>query len=280
MAAGWDLCTRGRAVALLLALALALLGSGCTPRGDPADAVKRFFSRVAAGDVAGAYADTTIGFQAQQTQIAFGHNIIELGLNAPVPLTVSAPQITANEAHVAAELTRADRPPQKFAVTLVYETGAWRVHALRSPRGPGERPENRFTLLGKGAAFSPAQSEPLPSEEEIRKLAHTVMADFDEAVQQRSFAGFYETLAVAWKKQLRVGQLDRAFGSFIEAGVHFGGLAQAELQLDGPPTINPAGILLVSGHFNTAPYQVYFAMKFMHEPPWWKLFGLDVHLQD
>ena len=51
------------------------------------------------------------------------------------------------------------------------------------------------------------------------------------------------------------------------------------MQLDGPPVINTEGVLVINGHFHTAPYQVYFNMKFMYELPRWKLFGLDVNLQ-
>jgi hypothetical protein len=65
----------------------------------------------------------------------------------------------------------------------------------------------------------------------------------------------------------------------MNAGVRFGGLKDAELQLDGPPAINTEGVLVINGHFHTAPYQVYFSMKFMYELPRWKLFGLDVNLQ-
>ncbi len=269
---------RGRGAALLLVIALALGGCG-GKKSDPSDAAKHFFSLLAAGDPAAAYAESAFGFQAQQSQNAFLHNVTLLDLTHQTALAWEPPEVTADEARVKVEVTTGSDKKLTFLVTLVPEAKVWRVHSLLSPRGPGQPPENRFTLVGKGASFSAAQSQPLPSEEEIHRLAQTTMKRFDAAVLAKSFASFYETVAVAWRKQLTVGQLERAFGPFISAEVRISGLNEAELQLDGPPVISPEGILVVNGHFNTAPYQVYFNMKFLFEQPSWMLFGLDVRLQ-
>ncbi|MGB8166354.1 MAG: hypothetical protein WCF18_02615 [Chthoniobacteraceae bacterium] len=267
----------GRTVVILLATALLL--TSCTKKGDPAEAAKNFFQQLAAGQPAQAYAEAAFGFQAQQTEKAFIQNVKEMGLTKQDALEWQAPEVLANEALVRVTLTGSDGRTQAFAVTLVYESGAWRVHSLRSPRGTGSRTENRFTLVGKGAAFSDAQSQRMPEEKEIKQMILRTLSKFDEAVQQKSFADFYKDVAVAWQKQLTVGQLERAFQPFLNAGVRFGGLNEAEMQLDGPPTINTEGVLVINGHFQTAPYQVFFNMKFLYELPRWKLFGLDVNLQ-
>jgi hypothetical protein len=261
------------------ALLFALLLGGCAKKADPTDAAKRFFALLAAGDVAGAYAVSAFGFQAQQTQTAFANNVTQLALTQQTDAAWEPPEITDDEAKVRVEITTAEGSKLPFVVTLVNQSGAWRVHSLRFSRGPGQPTANRFSLVGKGAAFSDVQSQPLPREEEILKLAQRTMRDFDEAVREKSFEKFYDTVAVAWRKQLTVAQLERAFAPFINAEVKIGGIGQAEMQLDGPPSINPEGVLVVNGHFNTAPYQIYFSMKFVHEQPWWKLFGLDVRLQ-
>jgi len=263
----------------LLAFALALALGGCGKKADPTDAAKHFFALVAAGDLAQAYASSAFGFQAEQSETAFTHNVNQLGLAQQSAATWEPAEITDAEAKVRVEITTQAEKKVPFIVTLVHESGAWRVHSLRSPRGPGRPTENHFSLVGKGAAFSDAQSQPLPSTEEIQRLAETTMRHFDEAVQEKSFAKFYDTVALGWRKQLTVAQLERAFAPFVEAKVRISGLNEAELQLDGPPVISPEGILVVNGHFNTAPYQVYFSMKFIYEQPWWKLFGLDVRLQ-
>lgn len=267
-----------RTVFLFLASALVL--TGCAKKGDPAEAAKTFFQQLATGHSSQAYADAAFGFRAQQTEKAFAQTVKEIGLTNQDSLEWEAPAVLGQEATVRVATTEKDGHKLSFIVTLVHESGAWRVHSLRSPRAAGgSRTENRFTLVGKGAAFSDAQSQRLPDEKEIDQMILRTLGQFDAAIQQKSFVDFYNDVAVAWQKQLTVGQLERAFQPFVNAGVHFGGLKDAEMQLDGPPAINSEGVLVINGHFHTAPYQVYFNMKFMYELPRWKLFGLDVNLQ-
>jgi hypothetical protein len=259
-------------------LGVVLLLHGCGKKGDPTDAAKSFFAKLAAGKSAEAYAESAFGFQAQQTEKAFLQTVSEMHLNGLDALDWEVLETTDQQAKMRVEITRTDRTKLPFIVTLVPETGAWRVYSLRSPQS-STRSENRFTLVGKGAAFSDAQSQRQPDEKEVKQMILRTLEKFDEAVQQKSFVDFYNDVSVAWQKQLTVGQLERAFQPFVNAGVRFGGLNEAQMQLDGPPVINTEGVLVVNGHFHTAPYQVYFSMKFVYELPRWKLFGLDVNLQ-
>lgn len=267
----------GRTVVIFLASAL--LFAGCAKKGDPMIAAKNFFQKIAEGQPSSAYAEAAFAFQAQQTEKAFLQTAKEMGLTKQDSIELHPPEVLGNEATVRVELTAENGRKLEFTVSLVYESGAWRVHSLRSPKGIGTRTENRFTLVGKGASFSDAQSQRLPDEKEIQQMIHRTLSKFDEAVQEKSFTVFYNDVAAAWQKQLTVGQLERAFQPFVKAGVRFGGLDEAEMLLDGPPAINSEGILAINGHFHTAPYQVYFSMKFVYELPRWKLFGLDVNLQ-
>lgn len=266
---------RGAAVCVLL-----IVLAGCSPKAGPDDAAKQFFGRLAAGEAEKAYSEGAFTFQAQQTPKAFAQSVKELGLSPEDSYTWDPPEITGDEARTRVEVAAKSGRKLTFIVTLVRESGAWRVHSLRNPRSEGStRTENRFTVVGKGAAFSDAQSQRMPEEAEIKQMILTTLAKFDEAVQQKSFGDFYTGVSIAWQKQLTVGQLERAFAPFINAGVRIGGLNEADMQLDGPPMINTEGILVINGHFNTAPYRVYFGMKFVYELPHWKLFGLDVNLQ-
>ncbi|HYR57570.1 MAG TPA: hypothetical protein VEO95_03025, partial [Chthoniobacteraceae bacterium] len=231
------------------------------------------------GQTEQAYAGAAFGFQAQQTERAFAQVVKEMDLTQQDALAWEPPEIAGHQATVRVEVTAKSGRKLPFVITLVDESGAWRVHSLRSPGRVAGRTENRFTLVGKGAAFSDAQSQRMPDEQEIRQMVLQSLAKFDEAIQRKSFAEFYAGVSAAWQKQLTVGQLERAFQPFIDAGVRIGGLKDAEMKLDGPPAINSDGVLVVNGHFHTAPYQVYFSMKFMYDLPRWKLFGLDVNLQ-
>lgn len=262
-------------------LLLAFCVASCSrDKGDPTEAAKKFFAQIAAGQTSQAYAEAAFGFQAQQSERAFAQNVNELGLAHQEALQWDPPEIAGEEATIGVEVSGKDGRKLRFNVTLVYESTAWRVHSLRVPKGfSGTRSENRFTLVGKGASFTDALSQPLPEEAALREMCIETILRFDEALQKKSFQQFYDSVAEAWQKQLTVSQLERAFRPFIESSVRIGGLDQAELRFDGPPAINSSGILVINGHFQTAPYQVFFSMKFVYELPKWKLFGLDVNLQ-
>jgi len=96
-------------------------------------------------------------------------------------------------------------------VTLLDESGAWRVYSLKSP--PSEQTgiaENRFSLVGKAPALAGGAIPPVPPEEEVRMLIRDSLLRFNEAIASRSFDAFYDFVARKWQDQLTKGQLQRA----------------------------------------------------------------------
>lgn len=263
-----------------VAAGAALLLGGCSPKSDPLSAAKQFFAEVDADRPDAAYASAAFGFRAEQSEKVFAQTIRELGLDEVASAEWSPPEITGREARVPVIVQTKSGGAHSFVVTLVEESGVWRVYALRSPKGESSRRmDNRFSLVGKGAAFTDALSHPVPDDKEVRALIGETLLLFNDAIQQKSFAEFYERVSLAWQKQLTQGQLQRAFQPFIDKEVDLGGIRSVEVVIDQPPTINTEGLLLVSGHYPTSPYKVFFALKFVYELPRWKLFGIDVNLQ-
>lgn len=259
---------------------MALFLHGCAPKSDPLSAAKQFFQQIDAGQTAEAYQSAAFGFQAQQTEKIFAQTIREMGLDEIASAEWEAPEISGREARVSVSVRTKSARNLPFIVTLVEESRAWKVYALRSPKPEGAgRSENNFSLVGKGAAFSDALSRPVPEEKEIKRLIQETLLRFDEAIRQKSFADFYAGVSAAWQRQLTQGQLQRAFQPFIDREVDLSNIRDTEVVIDAPPTINTDGLLLVSGHYPTSPYKVVFALKFVYELPRWKLFGIDVNLQ-
>ena len=118
-----------------------------------------------------------------------------------------------------------------LVVTLVEETGAWRVFSIHSP--PDEKTgiaENRFTLVGKAPDLNTGLSRPAPPLNEIRVLVRETMLRFSDAIAAKSFDAFYDSVSDAWQTgsltkgeyQLTKGQLQRAFQPFIDRRVDLG----------------------------------------------------------
>ena len=198
-----------------LCLAAALLLGGCGSKNDPLGAAKQFFQ-----------------------QIAAGQTIKELGLDGFTSAEWETPEIIRREARVPVKVRTKSNTTLSFVVTLVEESRIWRVYALRSPKSEiTGRSDNQFSLVGKGAAFSDALSRPLPDEKETKALSTETLLMFNDAIQQKSFADFYDRVSLAWQKQLTQGQLQRAFQPFIEKQVDLSGIRGVEAVIDSPPTM-------------------------------------------
>jgi hypothetical protein len=164
-------------------------------------------------------------------------------------------------------------------VTMVDESGAWRVFSIHSP--PSEATgisENHFSLVGKVPNLNDDTVKPLPPPAEIKQLVRDNLERFNAAVASASFDEFYDSVSSKWQDQLTKGQLQRAFQPFIDKKIDISGVSKIDPTFDVTPEINSEGLLLVSGHYDTRPYRVVFSMRFYYELPTWKLFGLDVNM--
>jgi hypothetical protein len=264
-----------------LIAAVALLMTGCEKKTDPVSALRTFFEKLAAGKTEQAYAETAFGFQAGQNEKAFEAVVRDLGLSDYQSIQSESPKIQGNSATLRLEITTRAGKQVPFVVTMTNETGAWRVFTIRTPRDAGTGvAENPFTVLGKAPEIAGTAPAAPPEEKEVRRLIRENLLAFDQAVADRSFKAFYETLSATWRDTLTEGQLERAFQPFIDHQYRVTGVASTEAILDRQPALNSEGILVVSGYYPTKPFKTVFSLKFIYEMPKWKLFGIDVNLQE
>ena len=113
----------------------------------------------------------------------------------------------------------------------------------------------------------------------MKEIARESLLRFNTAIQEQSFTGFYAYVAVSWQRQLTVGQLQRAFQTFIDKHVDLSSASNAGLILDAAPAVNTEGLLLVNGHYPDAETEVHFALKYLYELPRWRLFGIDIAIK-
>ncbi len=263
-----------------LCVALALLLGGCaSKKNDPVTATVEFFKDIAAGKYAEAYASTAFGFQAQQSEAVFARTLKELGLHEAAKAEMETPVIKGREAQVEVTVRTISEKTLKFHITLLLESGQWRVFSLRSPKdASGKRMENHFTLMGKGTGFTAAMIQPMPDADELVQMTDEAMAMFDAAVKQKSFADFYEWTSLAWQEQLTLGKLERAFQPFITGKIDLSDARDTQPIFDKPPVINTEGILLLEGHYDAKPNAIGFSLAYIYESPKWRVFGMSVQI--
>jgi hypothetical protein len=270
------------AISLCCALltVLALLIGGCENKADPVAALRTFFEQIAAGKTQEAYAETAFGFQAGQNERRFEAVVRDLGLSDYQSLHSEPPKIEGNSATVHLEISTRAGKQLPFVITMTNETGAWRVYAIRTPRDPETGvTENPFTVLGKAPEIAGKSVAEPPEEKEVRRLIRESLLAFDQAVADRSFKEFYGTVSAKWRDRLTEGQLERAFQPFIEHQFRVTDVAKTDAVLDRPPALDSEGMLVVSGYYPTQPFKTGFSLKFTYEMPKWKLYGIDVNLQ-
>lgn len=255
--------------------------SGCGKQPGPKEAAQRFFEMLASGRTQEAYESSAFAFQAQQSQKLFEQNVKELGLNDLASWTFGEPASADGAVKIRVEC--GGRKGAKFPLnaTLIEESGAWRIFALKPPRSlETGLVENRFSIVGRGPDFVDALNrQPVPDEAAVKKMALDTLLMFNTAVKERSFATFHAKISEAWRKQVSEAQLERAFAIFLERQVDLAGIKDVPVVLQPPPEITTDGLLLISGEYPTRPLKVAFALKYMYEVPRWRLFGIDVSLR-
>ena len=266
-------------IRLLALIVITATFSSCARRPGPSASARTFFEQIASGKTQAAYESAAFGFQAGQSEKAFESVVREMDLAGSTFAQTEPPKIDGSSATVRLEITSRTGKHTPCIITMVDETGAWRVFRIHSPRtAETGRTENRFTLAGKSPQLATSAERPPPDEKEIRRLVRDNLLAFDQAVANGSFKEFYKTVSDEWKKNLTEGQLERAFQPFVEKQFRVAGIQYTQAVFDPPPFVDSQGLLIVSGFYPTQPYRTAFSLKFYYELPNWKLFGIDVNL--
>ena len=188
--------------------------------------------------------------------------------------------VEADEAKFNGEIVLNDGGRVLVAVTLIKESGQWKIYALHTSKGGGSDAvpmDNRFSLVGREPEFNKVFKQSLPSEKVIRGLVVKTMADFNTAILQKSFADFYNTISSAWQSQVSQVRLERAFKGFTDLDLDIGGAKESDIVFDQPPVVNNEGFLVVTGYYAIKSYHVVFTLHYTYELPKWKLYGIDVN---
>jgi hypothetical protein len=294
-----------RAILLVGATLTALLLGSCDQERTPQDAAREFFDLVKTGNVTTAYESAAFAFKAQQSPKFFDAALKETGLNTITNASFGAPELKDEKrtARVKGTFETKEKGTVVMNVTLTRESGEWRVFALTTPKNPAGYVQNRFSIVGRAPDFvEPVNRQPPPDEQSVKSLITDSLLRFSDAVKQKSFLEFFEKCSLGWQDQLVTGEvspnpgtlrralserqkeigasrLQHAFQPFIDKEVSLDAIKGKDPILDNPAQVSTDGLLLVSGHYDTEPYRVYFALKFQYELPKWKLFGIDVTLK-
>lgn len=150
-------------------------------------------------------------------------------------------------------------------LSFVKEKGAWKIFSIKTAQAGGD---------------ASAQSEKLPSNEELVSLTDESMRTFAEAVNAKNFANFRAYVSHLWQSQYSVEKFNKIFKPFIDAKINMlPALRSSTPQFDNKPSINENGLLEIDGHYPTSPSRIYFKLKYIYEGLDWKLAGIYVNIK-
>jgi len=267
-------------IVVILALLLGLAACGSS-RPDARKAANEFFQKIGESRFETAYDNTAFAFQAQTSFKNFQATAKELGLTAgTVTCNWTQEETKEREVKLQGDVKAEVGTAVPVIVTMVKERGDWRVFSLHIPNQTEKREEDRFTLLGKGGSFTSSANQEVPSLKLIQELVLKSLMMFNDAIARQSFTQFYSKVSMAWQNQLTEGQLKRAFQPFIDAKVDIHEIRNLSPVFTTPLQIGSDGVLIVKGYYDTKPYRTTFMLRFIYELPYWKLYGVEVQLEN
>ena len=124
-----------------------------------------------------------------------------------------------------------------------------------------------------------AEAQKVPPEKELKTLVRDSLLAFNDAVQEKNFAGFYKhELATMFRNQMSLEKFNTAFQPFLEKGYDISDIKKSEPVFDVPAEIDDNGVLAVAGSYPTRPNKVTFKLKYLQEKSAWKLVGINVQV--
>jgi hypothetical protein len=183
-----------------------------------------------------------------------------LGLTEYQSATWTKFNITNDQGTVEGTMTTKTGGTIPLKVTLIKESGTWRVSGVTSTAG----------------VAAPAESKPMPSDDDLKKLVTKSLLDFDKSVQTNDFTTFHATLSELWKRQTTPEKLQEAFKEFVEKKIGIAVIADSTPVFDKKPAIGANGILELDGYYPSMPFKVRFALEYTYEHPNWKLTAIRV----
>ena len=122
-------------------------------------------------------------------------------------------------------------------------------------------------------------AQKVPPEKELKTLVRDSLLAFNDAVQEKNFAGFYKhELATMFREQTTLEKFNTAFQPFWEKGYDIADIKQSDPVFEEPAAVDSNGVLAVKGSYPTRPNKVTFRLKYIQEKSAWKLLGINVQV--
>jgi hypothetical protein len=224
-----------------------------------------FLTLIGQNKIEAAYQSSSATLRGQQTEESFAQSVRGLGLADYASAFWSNREVKNDRAHLEGSVRTRAGGKIPLTMELVKENGGWKVIYLSAPRS---------------GVTAEQSGKPLPPDEKSKALVLETLLAFNQAVAEKSFAGFHEQISRTWQEQIDSEKLQEIFADFIDKQIDISSIKSIEPILTEPPRIDSDGILVLQGYYPTRPGKVNFSLKYLYEHPAWKLFGIKVNVSE
>ncbi len=244
-----------------------------------------FFSLIAQGKTLEAYKATAKGFQTAMDQDAFNEFLGETDLSNFSSASWSSRSIEGGRGLLEGTVILKDGRTIPLKIELIKENGTWKIFSITIPKAGlketfQEPREEETEELKEEEAKEEEIEQYLPVETEAKKIARETLIIFAEAVKEKDFTTFYESISSAWQKQTNSEEIYSAFESFITNEVNLERMPSASIELTEAPFFDEDGLLVLRGKAldvsTTTEINLSFELSYIFEQGNWELFGIHI----
>lgn len=258
-------------IGIVAALVAVILGVVFYATSDFPKTANSFLSLVAQGNTAEAYRSTAREFQAGTSKQEFDQFLRATSLTEYETASWSSRSIENDRGTLEGTVTTKSGGKIPMRIEFIKEDGGWKIYSLYKPKGG---------LTGESGVTEVKPT--LPADDEAKRLAHESLVSFHQALKEKNFTAFYQSVSPIWKKQTDAVELQKNFQSFIDGQLDLSGVVAAPIQFVEPPSMDENNVLILRGQVPEIPDQsstLTFELNYHPDEGAWKLVGISVKVR-
>jgi hypothetical protein len=229
-------------------------------KGKADFAANAFLSKIASGDLQGAYDSGDPELRSAQTFEEFSFSCKSMDLQNYESANWNKFDLNNDLATINGSITFKSGVAIAHTVTLRKVGNGYQVIGIKMPN-PG--------------LVDPKTLKP-PADDVLLGMVNTTVGDLVKAIESDNFRAYMRTLPEAVVRGKSANDFRDMFKEFIEKKIDLSATKSGKPNYDTPPTINETGTLIVTGHYPSDKLPVKFAIKYNQILGEWKMTAIDI----
>ena len=232
------------------------------------ESAETFFTQVKAGKYDQAYQSLSADFKGSTTQEQLIAFMKQTGLDRYQSASWGNRSFDGKQGKLEGSITT---PNGSIPIVIEFtktDKDEWEIYSIYKPKS--------------GLKTDQDKTETTPQKPDVESatvLTKETIKVFIVGVKTKDFSRFYDASAKVWQRQTTVSALTQAFKSYTDQNIDLSVLNTLDPVIEGDPTVNKQGVLVVQGYYPTKPKRFYFTLGYYQEDGKWKLVDIDTKIR-